>query len=157
MIQNVFNTSWPSDTISRQRSGSTLSQVMACCLTAPSHYLNQCWPIISEVQRSSDIHIRAVSQEIPQPWITKIGLKITCLKFHSNFPGTNESKIVVNTFPSMNENYCNECHVTWECYILHKVLFEHELQNVHYMYIQHFEIFSCRHVHMHISQKVYTN
>ena len=35
----------PSDTIWRHRSGSTLSQVMACCLTAPSHYLNQCWLI----------------------------------------------------------------------------------------------------------------
>ena len=23
---------------------STLVQVMACCLTAPSHYLSQCWP-----------------------------------------------------------------------------------------------------------------
>ena len=33
--------------------GSTLVQVMACCLTAPSHYLNQCWLIISEVQRQS--------------------------------------------------------------------------------------------------------
>ena len=33
---------WPSDTIWRQRSGSTLAPVMACCLTAPSHYLNQC-------------------------------------------------------------------------------------------------------------------
>ena len=28
--------------------GSILAQVMACCLTAPSHYLNQCW-LISEV------------------------------------------------------------------------------------------------------------
>ena len=26
-----------------QRSGSTLAQVMVCCLMAPSHYLNQCW------------------------------------------------------------------------------------------------------------------
>ena len=26
---------------------------MACCLTAPSHYLNQCWLIISEVLRHS--------------------------------------------------------------------------------------------------------
>ena len=43
-------TLWPSDAIWRQRSGSTLAQVMACCLTAPSHYLNQCWLIISEVQ-----------------------------------------------------------------------------------------------------------
>ena len=31
----------------RHRSGSTLAQVMACCLTAPSQYLNQCWLIIS--------------------------------------------------------------------------------------------------------------
>ena len=45
-----LNSLWPSDTIWRQRSGSTLDQVMACCLTVPSHYLNQCWLIISEVQ-----------------------------------------------------------------------------------------------------------
>ena len=32
------------------RSGSTLSHVMARCLTAPSHYLNQYWVIISKVQ-----------------------------------------------------------------------------------------------------------
>ena len=38
----------PSDTIWRQRSGSTLARVMACCLMAPSHYLNQCWLIISK-------------------------------------------------------------------------------------------------------------
>ena len=37
-----FNSLWPSDTIWRHKSGSTLDQVMACCLTAPSHYLNQC-------------------------------------------------------------------------------------------------------------------
>ena len=46
----LVNSLWPSDTIRRQRSRSTLAQVMACCLTAPSHYLNQCWLIISEVQ-----------------------------------------------------------------------------------------------------------
>ena len=43
------NSLWPSDVIWRQGSGSTLPQVMACCLTAPSHYLNQCWFIISKV------------------------------------------------------------------------------------------------------------
>ena len=36
-----INSLRPSDAIWRQRSGSTLVQVMACCLTAPSHYLNQ--------------------------------------------------------------------------------------------------------------------
>ena len=41
---------WPNDAIWRQTSRSTLVQVMAYCLTAPSHYLNQCWLIISEVK-----------------------------------------------------------------------------------------------------------
>ena len=44
------NSLWPSDAIWRQKSGSTLTQVMACCLKVPSHYLNQCWLIISKVQ-----------------------------------------------------------------------------------------------------------
>ena len=39
----------PSGTIWWHRSGSTLAQVMSCCLMAPSHYLNQCWLIISMV------------------------------------------------------------------------------------------------------------
>ena len=38
--ENV-NSLWPSDAIWRHGSASTLVQVMACCLTAPSHYLNQ--------------------------------------------------------------------------------------------------------------------
>ena len=44
----TFNSLWPSDAIWRQGSWSTLVQVMACCLTAPSHYLNQCWLIITK-------------------------------------------------------------------------------------------------------------
>ena len=46
----ILNSLWLGDAIWRQRSGSTLAQVMACCLMAPSHYLNQYWLIISEVQ-----------------------------------------------------------------------------------------------------------
>ena len=48
-INLIFNSLWPSDAIWCQRSGSTLDQVMVCCLTAPSHYLNQCWLIITKV------------------------------------------------------------------------------------------------------------
>ena len=44
------NSLGPSDAIWRQRSGSTLAQLMACCLMAPSHYLNQCWLIISKIE-----------------------------------------------------------------------------------------------------------
>ena len=40
---------YPSNAIRQQGNESTLVQVMACCLTAPSHYLNQSWLIISMV------------------------------------------------------------------------------------------------------------
>ena len=45
----MINSLWPSDVIWRHGSRSTLAQVMASCLTAPSHYLNQSWLIIREV------------------------------------------------------------------------------------------------------------
>ena len=43
-----MNSLWPSDAIRWQGTESTLAQVMAWCLTTPSHYLNQCWLIISK-------------------------------------------------------------------------------------------------------------
>ena len=52
-MKDLVNSSWAGDAIWRHRSGSTLAQVMACCLTAPSHYLNQCWLFIREVQWQS--------------------------------------------------------------------------------------------------------
>ena len=36
------NSLWPSDATWQHGSRSTLAPVMACCLTAPSHYRNQC-------------------------------------------------------------------------------------------------------------------
>ena len=57
----------PSDTIWRQRSGSTSVQVMACYLTAPSHYLNRCWLIISKaLWHSSDAIIVRRSEDTNQ-------------------------------------------------------------------------------------------
>ena len=44
-----LNSLWPCDTIRQQGTESTLAQVMACCLKAPSNYLNLCWLIISKV------------------------------------------------------------------------------------------------------------
>ena len=44
-----FNSLWPCDAIWWHRSRSTLAQVMACCLMAPSHYMNQCWLLICVV------------------------------------------------------------------------------------------------------------
>ena len=46
---NTFNSLGPNDAIWWDRSGSTLAQVIDWCRTAPSHYMNQCWLIISKV------------------------------------------------------------------------------------------------------------
>ena len=80
---------WPGDAIWRQGSRSTLVQAMAWCLTAPSHYLNQCWLIITKVQLCSSEgnfawDIIAISH--------KISLKIIFLRFYWDLPGVNELK-----------------------------------------------------------------
>ena len=64
-----INSLWPSDAIRRQETESTLAQVMACCLTAPSHYLNQWWLIISKVlwHSSEGIIVRRY-QSVKQDW-----------------------------------------------------------------------------------------
>ena len=46
----ILNAMWPSW---YQRSWSTLVQIMACCLMAPSLYLNRCRLIISKIQWNS--------------------------------------------------------------------------------------------------------
>ena len=52
------NALWPRDYIWRHKSGSTLTQILACCLATPSHYLNQYWLIIKGLLRhSSGINI----------------------------------------------------------------------------------------------------
>ena len=38
---------------------------------------------------STHNHLRAISQEIPQPSVSKISLKITYKRFHLNLPGAN--------------------------------------------------------------------
>ena len=68
----LINTLQHGGTISWHVSGSTLAQVMSCFLMGPSHFLNQCWLIISEVLRHSH---GAVLQEIPQSSISEISLK----------------------------------------------------------------------------------
>ena len=79
------NSLWASDAIWWHRSGSTLVQVKARCLTAQRHYLNQCQLVISEVQWHS-----YEGEKISRLSITKFSLEITYLRFHPNVPGTNE-------------------------------------------------------------------
>ena len=48
MLWTCINSLRPSDTIGRHSPGSTLAQVVACCLAAPSHYLNRCWSPLAD-------------------------------------------------------------------------------------------------------------
>ena len=52
---SMFNSLWPRDATSWTRFESKLAQVMACCLTAPSHYQNQCWLITTKDQWHSTV------------------------------------------------------------------------------------------------------
>ena len=81
------NSLGPSEAIWCWRSWSTLVQVMACCLSAPSHYLNQCWLIISKVLWHSSEDIIIQDLKIP---ISKTRLKHTFSKSHYDLPGANE-------------------------------------------------------------------
>ena len=87
---SALNSLWPSDAIWWQRFGSTVAQVMAWCCQAPSHYLNQCWFIITGVLWLSSI--RPISQEVLKVSIHKPGLKITLRKLLPHLPGSNDLK-----------------------------------------------------------------
>ena len=62
-----INSLIPDDTLWYYWTFSRLVQVMACCHQATSHYLNQCWPIISEVQQVWKSHIKNSRSISPHP------------------------------------------------------------------------------------------
>ena len=61
------------NTIWRHRSGSTWAHIVACCLAAPKHYLNQLWLIIKEV-------LRHIPEQFHERWIKQWSLKINWRK-----------------------------------------------------------------------------
>ena len=74
-----------------QNSKPILVQVMARCLTAPSHYLNQCWLIIAEVQwHSPDGNFTRDASVVNQMGVTVINLR-----FHSYLPWACEFSITL--------------------------------------------------------------
>ena len=91
MTLTNINTLWPVDVIWRHGTRSTLAQVMACCLTPPSHYLSQC--CLSSV-RSHGIHLRGLSLDDVKIPIDNTRLKIAVLKWHPGLPGANELTVL---------------------------------------------------------------
>ena len=93
MVANLFrlqcvNSLWPSNVIWWHRSWSTVAAAMACCHQAPSHYLNQCWLLISEDLWHSPE--RPVPQQVPQVLFWRMSLNILLLKLLPHLPGTNQ-------------------------------------------------------------------
>ena len=87
-FKDMYNSLRPSEAIWQHRSWSTLPQVMGCCLMATSHYVNQCWLIISDYL--AGFHRRAVSQWVPKLFSCVMSLKIILLKLLSHLPEANE-------------------------------------------------------------------
>ena len=75
---------WHCDGLWWHRSGSNFFKVMACCLTAPRHYLNQCWRIINQFVITSISSIFGQSLTIPS-WSNVTTCKPSCLKFKKKY------------------------------------------------------------------------
>ena len=67
----------------RHKSGSTLAQVMACFLVAPSHYLNQCW-LIHQLSP-----VTFIWWQFHRRYLSHLSLNLA-RKLSSNLPGANE-------------------------------------------------------------------
>ena len=119
-----INSVWPSDAIWLHCSGSTLAQVMAWCLTAPSHYLNQCWLIIKVFPRQSPesnftrradelilLHICVKKRDIPWGSFLHYQLShysdITWTSFHLNSRAT---ELIVQQLVQANKKKIKALH-----------------------------------------------
>ena len=104
-----INSSWPSEAIWRNRSGSTLVQVMAWCHQAPSHYMNHCWTLINEFWQQCH-------SDCPSYYSIWRVCIIKLLKLQPHLPGANE----LNIFPLFSHSHkmpqgCHPCypHSDW--------------------------------------------
>ena len=97
LYYQCINSLWPSDAIWRHRSGSTLAQVMACCLTAPSHYLNQCWLNISVALWHSAENIFTINVEDIYPWCQFENYLFKTSTTSSRVQWVNSSLLVLHT------------------------------------------------------------
>ena len=110
----ILNFLWPSDAIWHQKSLPTLVQVMACCLTAPNHQLNQCWFIISEVQcQSPEGHFTNDKSEQPEliEWILQ-GFLLCPLPCSDRFRWGNSHGVLHRFIHISFPTFVGECRST---------------------------------------------
>ena len=94
--------------LSDHRTLSTLAQVMPCCLTAPSHCLNQSWLAISEAQWHSP--------ESNEQWVRQLLFCITSLKIIIlTLLAYPRGQCVNSSFPTAPSHYLNQhwLNINW--------------------------------------------
>ena len=92
-VFEIINPLWPSDAIWQPRSGSTLAEVIACCLTAPSYYLQANADLSPNV--FCGFHLRVISQGLMK-LIQNIYLEITLLKSQPHHHWANELNTIMS-------------------------------------------------------------
>ena len=117
----MFKSLWPSDAIWEHRTRSTLAQVMACCLTAPSHYLSQCWFTMNETRHTFQGNVYLNTQDSnPQA-----GFGIYTFKSQLHPPANNELYQIINE--SLQKS--SEGNFTGGIYLGHQSLKYGKLEN----------------------------
>ena len=90
VLENPFRILWVNSlVIWWHRSGSTLAQVMACCLIAPSHYLNL------SSKMFFGICLRTISPEVLMNLFCNMCLEVTVFKIIITFPTGQRVKILM--------------------------------------------------------------
>ena len=83
---------------------------MACCLTAPSHYLSQCW--VKSSKRFCGICLRAIPQAVIMILIHNMYFETTLSKLLLHLPGTNE--LTYESTVAQNSNKWCICKVLFQ-------------------------------------------
>ena len=78
MTGHQCNSLWASDAIWWHRYGSPLAQIMSWCLKVLSHYLNQCWLVISEVAFTWGQFHRDCTSNCSVQWVWKLYFSYYC-------------------------------------------------------------------------------
>ena len=109
----VFILFWPSDIMWWHKTVSTLVQVMAWCLMAPSHCLNQCWLNIN------DIHLHPPDGNIQWKYSIYYSLKMLKITHLKSLPHLTGTKSHLSHFPhltySISSQFIFPCMLSHTC------------------------------------------
>ena len=136
-------------------------QVMACNLTASSHYLSQCWLIINEV---FGIHKRAIPHEMLKIFILHTNLENTNLRLLPRLPGAKELSVTsqrnCNTSdPTEPHNIIYDTAIctenNWRCHANHSFITKQNTSGRMYDIVltlpsksKHSSLLNCRQLHI---------